>query len=137
MTTHKWLPSQPTNEMVNAANSINLAGEWVRPSLGDIYKAMWKSAPEVEQEPVAFIDMKMFPPIRFPDRQLRCDVEHLDGHGLYARTQSNQSEQSLDMVKRKPLSEKEIRVVYDTVWSAASDLKALLMTDTIRFVRAI
>jgi ribosome biogenesis protein Nip4 len=74
----------------------------------EVYKAMWQAAPEVEQEPVAFIDMKMFPPIRFADGQLRCDIENLDGLALYTHPQP----------KREPLSEEERK----SLWKSLSDM---------------
>jgi hypothetical protein len=35
-----------------------------------------------EQEPVAWIDMTKFPPIRFKELSLRCDLEPFDGYAL-------------------------------------------------------
>jgi hypothetical protein len=85
---HKWLPSKPTQEMLEAEQfASSLAYESSEVEAVEVYKTMWQAAPEVEQEPVAFIDMKMFPPIRFPEGQLRCDVEHLDGLALYTHQQ--------------------------------------------------
>lgn len=40
-------------------------------------------------QPVAWIDMAMWPPIRWPDDTRRCDVQHLDGLPLYAAPQPN------------------------------------------------
>ena len=36
-----------------------------------------------EQEPVAYIDMMEWPPVRFKEGTLRCDIAHLDGQKLY------------------------------------------------------
>jgi hypothetical protein len=43
-----------------------------------------------KRELVAFIDMSLYPPIRFPDGQLRCEIEHLDGLALYTSPQPQQ-----------------------------------------------
>jgi hypothetical protein len=48
--THKWLPSEPTQEMVEALSDV-AASNWL---IKTVYKAMWQAAPEVEQEPVAW-----------------------------------------------------------------------------------
>jgi len=37
---------------------------------------------QTEQEPVAWIDMTKFPPIRFKELSLRCDLEPFDGYAL-------------------------------------------------------
>lgn len=37
-----------------------------------------------EQDPVATIDMDLWPPIRFPEGKTRADYRHLDGQPLYA-----------------------------------------------------
>ena len=51
---HKWLPSEPTNEML--ANAIrNSEGIYPAFVFAADYKAMWDAAPVVEQEPVAFM----------------------------------------------------------------------------------
>lgn len=53
MTKHKWLPSEPKVEMIEA-------GMFQMPEANTdiveaIYDAMWQAAPEVEQEPVGYI----------------------------------------------------------------------------------
>ncbi len=99
-TQYKWLPSEPTQSMLEAEQfASSHTYESAEVEAVEVYKAMWQAAPAIEQEPVAFIDMKNFPPIRFPDGQLRCDIEHLDGLELYTNPQP----------KREPLSESEIR----------------------------
>ena len=87
-TQYKWLPSEPTFEMVNAGVTARLYQENPNKPINfvEIFKAMWQAAPEVNQE---------------------------------------------------PLSEDQIRTIYDSIWPAASGLKELLMTDTIKFVRAL
>ena len=49
MTQYKWLPSEPTDEMLVTVESN------IKPAVISIYERMWKDAPEVEQEPVAVV----------------------------------------------------------------------------------
>jgi hypothetical protein len=51
MTQYKWLPEQPTEEMMLTETELSYS-RW---SKYDIYRSMWKSAPEVEQEPVGYV----------------------------------------------------------------------------------
>lgn len=57
MTTHKWLPSEPTFEMVNAGVTAWLYQENPNKPINfvEIFKAMWEKAPEVEQEPAVYL----------------------------------------------------------------------------------
>ena len=50
---YKWLPSEPTDEMVNAMwfNGCQVTDK----RLLLAYKAMWRAAPEVEQEPAVYL----------------------------------------------------------------------------------
>ena len=41
------------------------------------------SLAQPEQEFVAYIDMSEWPPVRFKEGTLRCDIAHLDGQKLY------------------------------------------------------
>jgi hypothetical protein len=51
VTTHKWLPEQPTDEMVNIAmTSLPLSMPEIQ--VKQIYSLLWKAAPEVEQNHV-------------------------------------------------------------------------------------
>jgi hypothetical protein len=50
-TQYKWLPEQPTDEMMIAETESSYS-RW---SKYDIYRSMWKSAPEVNQEPAAIV----------------------------------------------------------------------------------
>ena len=50
-TQYKWLPEQPTDEMMIAETESSYS-RW---SKYDIYSSMWKSAPEVNQEPAAIV----------------------------------------------------------------------------------
>ncbi len=52
MTQYKWLPSEPTEAMLNAV--FNKAGKEVDNLVFTvIWEIMWKAAPTAEQEPVA------------------------------------------------------------------------------------
>jgi hypothetical protein len=52
-TKHKWLPSEPTQEMLDAERfASSLAYESHEVQAVKVYKAMWQAAPEIEQEPV-------------------------------------------------------------------------------------
>jgi hypothetical protein len=57
--THKWLPSEPTYDMRYAAIlAASMEEDVYLPELSVIdflYKAMWKAAPEISQEPVAYL----------------------------------------------------------------------------------
>jgi hypothetical protein len=56
--THKWLPSEPTQEMLDAERfASSLAYESHEVQAVEVYQAMWQAAPEVEQEPVAWKDL--------------------------------------------------------------------------------
>ena len=50
-TQYKWLPEQPTEEMMIAETESSYS-RW---SKYDIYRSMWKAATEVEQEPVGYV----------------------------------------------------------------------------------
>jgi hypothetical protein len=48
---HKWLPSEPTQEMLDAERfASSLAYESHEVQAVEVYKAMWQAAPEVEGE---------------------------------------------------------------------------------------
>jgi hypothetical protein len=51
--THKWLPSEPTNEMLDAVFALE------EPNTLREYAAMWQAAPEVElkREPLSEVDI--------------------------------------------------------------------------------
>jgi hypothetical protein len=54
MTAYKWLPSEPTDEMLDAAmSSLPLSMPEIQ--VKQIYSLLWKAAPEVEQDPVAIV----------------------------------------------------------------------------------
>ena len=53
-----------------------------------------------KQEFVAYIDMSEWPPVRFKEGTLRCDIAHLDGQKLYTTPP-----------QRKPLTDKEIILI--------------------------
>jgi hypothetical protein len=54
MTQYKWLPSEPTDEMVNAAmSSLPLSMPEVQ--VKQIYSLLWKAASEIGQEPLGYI----------------------------------------------------------------------------------
>jgi hypothetical protein len=55
--THKWLPEQPTQEMINEVNNVNFFASIYIPddALADLYKVMWQAAPSVSQKPVAIL----------------------------------------------------------------------------------
>ena len=53
-TQYKWLPEQPTEEMMIAETEQSYS-RW---SKYEIYRSMWKSAPEVKQEPVGYVQTR-------------------------------------------------------------------------------
>jgi hypothetical protein len=55
MTKFKWLPSEPTDEMVDAAMS-SLPLSMAEIQVKQVYSLLWKAAPEVEQDPVGYAD---------------------------------------------------------------------------------
>lgn len=57
------------------------------------------------QEPVAWIDMRAWPPIRFREGVLRSDLEHLDGLPLYTTPPAAQP--------AVPLTDEEIYEMYN------------------------
>jgi hypothetical protein len=60
-TQHKWLPSEPTEDMHAAYYSVRQVSLNV-----DSYKAMWKAAPAVEQEPIMYeLRFRQIPDGRF------------------------------------------------------------------------
>ena len=72
----------------NEVAVMSLALEALKESHPEAYKNVIKALEEAlakqeQGEPVAFIDMKEWPPIRFKEGILRCDIEHLDGRALY------------------------------------------------------
>jgi hypothetical protein len=92
MTTHKWLPEQPTDEIIEAWFSNHEKG------FEKAYKAMWQSAPEVEQEPVGEIYEQQH------DGSYRAEmvVELPVGTKIYTHPQQT----------REPLSDKELSELY-------------------------
>ena len=70
-----------------------------------------------EQEFVAYIDMSEWPPVRFKEGTLRCDIAHLDGQKLYTTPP-----------QRKPLTDEEITQVFGVGYVAK---------EFVEFVRAI
>ena len=59
MTAYKWLPSEPTDEMLAAF--FEVAGEYCIPAFTsdkvlEAFAAYWQAAPKVEQEPVGYAD---------------------------------------------------------------------------------
>ena len=102
--THKWLPEQPTDEIIEAWFSNHEKG------FEKAYKAMRQAAPEVEQEPVGYWNGKetVFFSHELAGYKLPSDCFI----PLYTHPQPKQSEQSLDMVKRELLSDKELSELY-------------------------
>lgn len=107
---YKWLPSEPTDEMLEAVGSLStlLSNNNSRHEAYEtIYKAMWQAAPEIEQEPVAFISKSCIKWLEEgkPSNCVLTTKSRSSGVvPIYTHPQPSQSEQSLDMVKRKPLS---------------------------------
>ena len=94
-TKHKWLPSEPTDDILKNLIGAGYSAE----DAALVYDHVFKAAPVVEQEPVLFAYIS--------EGHVRSisDVEHSDRFvPLYTHPQPKQSEQSLDMVKREPLS---------------------------------
>lgn len=53
---YKWLPSEPTKNMVLAATVRDrLRYDTIEENLLDAYERMWQAAPEVEQEPATYM----------------------------------------------------------------------------------
>ena len=102
-TQYKWLPEQPTTEMVNRV--FNKLGKEVDKEFFILmWKMMWQSAAEVEQEPVTYMlhvygeNVYTAHPEDFSDKAVVTP--------LYTHPQPKQSEQV--ELKREPLSEEEI-----------------------------
>jgi hypothetical protein len=97
---YKWLPEQPTDEMVNA-----IMDSWLlsmpENQLRQIYSLLWKAAPEVEQqEPVATCKVSPLKPDRY-QREFRIawkGGQPVEGD-LYTNPQPN----------REPLNAREIK----------------------------
>ena len=83
-TQYKWLPEQPTDEMMIAETESSYS-RW---SKYDIYRSMWKSAPEVNQEPAAIVR-------RYRDGTVVAEIrdKNMDeGTELYTHPQPDQTE---------------------------------------------
>jgi hypothetical protein len=58
---HKWLPSEPTQEMLEAVGSLSTLLTNCDSRYGaykTIYNAMWQAAPAVGQEPIAYLGLE-------------------------------------------------------------------------------
>lgn len=118
-TQYKLIPSEPTDEMVTAGVAAWLYQENPNKPINfvEIFKAMWEKATEVEQEPVAYRNFNQGEG-GYEHPWLYVDADDLVGHTysyirnaepLYTHPQPKQPEQSLDMVKREPLSNNAIQ----------------------------
>jgi hypothetical protein len=58
--THKWLPDEPTDEMVNAAYHTwkHIAHPSILSAIRAMLKASWQAAPSIEQEPIAYLGLE-------------------------------------------------------------------------------
>jgi hypothetical protein len=102
MTKFKWLPSEPTDEMVDAAmSSLSLSMPEIQ--VKQIYSLLWKTAPEVEQEPVGLFGCRdgEYRHILEPDDA--GDYEELVE--LYTHPQP----------KREPVTDKQISDLYKSL----------------------
>jgi hypothetical protein len=114
MTKHKWLPSEPKVEMIEA-------GMFQMPEANTdiveaIYDAMWQAAPEVEQEPVGYI-------------YRQSDIDRLNEIGvintLIVTTPDTGYKVPLythPQPKREPLSEDEIR----RLWKNGTNVETIV-----------
>lgn len=79
------------------------------------------SLAQPEQEPVAYIDMSEWPPVRFKEGTLRCDIAHLDGQKLYTtppqRTWVGLTDEDWDELLDKALTRS------DTIMATEAKLK--------------
>jgi hypothetical protein len=64
-----------------ADNARELGLDYMEGSAEQYEKALEQPAPA--QEPVAFVDMREWPPIRWRDGMIRADVAPFDGQGLF------------------------------------------------------
>lgn len=58
-TQYKWLPSEPTDEMITSGmtiDSVHFNIDIDRAMLIKVYKVMWQAASEIEQEPIGEIE---------------------------------------------------------------------------------
>ena len=111
---YKWLPEQPTDEMVNA-----IMDSWLlsmpENQLRQIYSVLWRTAPEVEQEP-SFYRVKLkdsngvihIQDCDFPPTAEDYDGEVLSVTPLYTHPQP----------KQKSLSDE----VLTALWSRNTDI---------------
>ena len=104
---HKWLPSEPTQEMLDAerfASSLSYESHEVQAV--EVYKAIWQAVPAVEKEPVAFMADDEDHGTRLCKREIIAECWGIPYVPLYTHPQPKQSEQV--ELKREPLSEREI-----------------------------
>ena len=88
-TQYKWLPEQPTDEMIQAAYTGDVPHTYNEST----YKVMWQATPVVEQEPAAIVR-------RYRDGTVVAEIrdKNMDeGTELYTHPP-----------KREPLSEEEV-----------------------------
>jgi hypothetical protein len=77
-TQYKWLPSEPTQEMINSLSSDLAKGIFMA-----TYPTAWKAAPEVEQEPVMYVEKGLICYTSLADDQsylMSVDVSYLWNH---------------------------------------------------------
>ena len=99
-------------------------GATVRDVLADAKAALeTPPQPAQQQEPVAFIDMREWPPIRWRDGMVRKDVARFDGQGLFFSPPA----------QRKPLTDEQVWDAYMKI-SAEFDCNVI---DLVEFARAI
>ena len=90
-TQYKWLPEQPTDEMIQAAYTGDVPHTYNEST----YKVMWQATPVVEQEPAAIVR-------RYRDGTVVAEIrdKNMDeGTELYTHPRKN----------REPLSDHEIK----------------------------
>ena len=74
------------------------------PEVEQAITAIKEALAQPEQEFVAYIDMSEWPPVRFKEGTLRCDIAHLDGQKLYTTPP-----------QRKPLTDEELRAIENKI----------------------
>jgi hypothetical protein len=101
MKTHKWLPSEPTEEMTKAWCANCHAWDL------SAYKAMWQAAaPSVEQEPVAYLVSNPSGRIVVESKRQAEKLASEYGDGTYTPLYAHP--------KRKPLSrEEKLKIIND------------------------
>lgn len=92
--------TQPEQELALGGHDVFFPIGITRPTAEEVSR-------KPEQEPIAFIDMREWPPIRWRDGMVRADVAPFDGQGLF-----------FTPTQRKPLTDEQ----HSAMWEAIREL---------------